>query len=680
MPRWLRIAFVATVSSGTFGFGCASTFADILVFSRTREFRHESISAGVEAIRTLGRAHGFDVQATEDPSVFSDAGLRQFDAVVFLNTTGDVLDLDEQAAFERYIHAGGGFVGVHAAADTEYSWSFFLRLVGATFLSHDAVQPGTLRVEDRGHPASANLPDSWIVTDEWYNFRASPSGKVHVLASLVETSVTGGRMGADHPIAWYREFEGGRSFYTARGHTAESFAEPAFRDHLLGGISWAMGAAEARPATPLPDASGLRTVVLDGAVSRGMELDVASDGRVFFVERRGLIKLWDPETRQTSIVGSISVHSNDEDGLIGLVLDPGFADNGWLYLFYSAVSVPEQRVARFSLVDGAIEAASERVLLRIPVQRGCCHAAGSLEFAPDGNLFISVGDNTNPFDSNGFAPIDERPGRELSDAQRSAANTDDLRGKILRIRPQSDGTYAVPPGNLFPADGSAGRPEIFVMGCRNPFRFGIHPVTGWLYWGDVGPDAQAAESTRGPAGHDELNLAPTAGNFGWPYFVADNQAYRAHDFATGATGDTFVVSAPVNLSINNTGARVLPPAQGALIFYPYVFTPAFPELGSGMRALLAGPVYQPPAGATRALPRRFEGAVIVYELMRDRFFDVRFDTGGALASITRLPDLGVHVPIDVSVGPDGALYILEYGPDDFFFPGVGRLVRVEGVP
>jgi cytochrome c len=294
-------------------------------------------------------------------------------------------------------------------------------------------------------------------------------------------------------------------------------------------------------------------------------------------------------------------------------------------------------------------------------------------------LYVSVGDNTNPFDSDGFAPLDERPGNAIGDAQRSAANTRDLRGKILRIRPLDDGTYEIPPGNLFPANGSAGRPEIFVMGCRNPFRFGIHPSAGWLYWGDVGPDADFEDLARGPAGHDELNLARAPGNHGWPYFLADNKPYRAHDFATGATGDAFVAAAPLNLSINNTGAQVLPPAQAALIFYPYRFTPQFPELGSGMRSLLAGPVYQPPPGATRALPERFEGALIAYELVRDQFFDVRLDAEGGLASISRFPDLGVHLPIDVHLGPDGALYVLEYGPNDFFFPGVGRLVRIEGV-
>jgi cytochrome c len=196
----------------------------------------------------------------------------------------------------------------------------------------------------------------------------------------------------------------------------------------------------------------------------------------------------------------------------------------------------------------------------------------------------------------------------------------------------------------------------------------------------VGPDATLADASRGPAGHDELNLAREPGNYGWPYFVADNRPYREYDFVTEASGEAFDPVAPLNLSPNNDGARVLPPARGALVFYPYAFTPLFPELGAGMRTLLAGPVYRRPPGATRGLPPRFEGALLVVEWMRDLLLDVRLDAEGGLAGIRPLPDLGLHLPIDLDVGPDGALSALEYGPDDYFFPGLGRLVRIEGVP
>ncbi|WP_305783484.1 ThuA domain-containing protein [Symbioplanes lichenis] len=218
---------------------------DVLVFSRTAGFRHDSIAAGTTAIRELGAANGFSVTATEDPAVFSTAGLANYEAVVFLNTTGDVLNATQQTAFESYIRGGHGYVGVHAAADTEYDWPFYGELVGAWFASHPAIQPADVVVEDRAHPATAHLPGRWHRTDEWYNYRTNARSTAHVLATLDESSYSGGGMGADHPHAWCKTYSGGRSFYTGGGHTVESYADPAFRTHLLGGIRYAAGRADA---------------------------------------------------------------------------------------------------------------------------------------------------------------------------------------------------------------------------------------------------------------------------------------------------------------------------------------------------------------------------------------------------------------------------------------------------
>ncbi|MEV8508683.1 ThuA domain-containing protein [Actinoplanes sp. NPDC051475] len=222
---------------------------DVLVFSRTAGFRHDSIPAGTQAIRDLGAQNGFSVTATEDPAVFTTAGLAGYEAVVFLNTTGDVLDAAQQTAFESYIRGGGGYVGVHAAADTEYDWPFYGELVGAWFASHPAIQPATVVVEDRAHAATAHLPQRWNRTDEWYNYRTNARSTAHVLASLDESTYSGGGMGADHPHAWCKTLSAGRSFYTGGGHTQESYADPAFRAHLLGGIRYAAGQtnADCRP-------------------------------------------------------------------------------------------------------------------------------------------------------------------------------------------------------------------------------------------------------------------------------------------------------------------------------------------------------------------------------------------------------------------------------------------------
>jgi len=213
----------------------------VLVYSRTAGFRHASIPDGIAALQALGAAHGFSVVATEDPNHFTDETLDQYAVVLFLSTTGDILDEEQQAAFERFIAKGRGFVGIHAAADTEYDWPWYGRLVGGYFKSHPPVQPAELRVVDRDHPATAHLPEVWHRTDEWYNYRQNPRGRVRVLLELDESTYKNGSMGDDHPIAWCHEFGGGRAFYTGGGHTRESFAEPLFLDHLLGAIRWAAG-------------------------------------------------------------------------------------------------------------------------------------------------------------------------------------------------------------------------------------------------------------------------------------------------------------------------------------------------------------------------------------------------------------------------------------------------------
>lgn len=234
----------------------------VLVFSKTAGFRHDSIPEGVAAVRELAARGGFAVDATEDSTAFTAKNLRRYGAVVFLSTTGDVLDDRQQRAFEGYIRHGGGYVGVHAAADTEYDWDFYGGLAGAWFQAHPAIQPATVRVEDRAHPSTAGLARTWNRTDEWYNYRSDPRAHAHVLASLDESSYQGGTMDGDHPIAWCQEYRGGRAFYTGGGHSKESYAEPAFRQHLLGGIRWAIGEAQAdcRPENgyrPLFDGTAL---------------------------------------------------------------------------------------------------------------------------------------------------------------------------------------------------------------------------------------------------------------------------------------------------------------------------------------------------------------------------------------------------------------------------------------
>src|SRR6185295_1681809 len=215
----------------------------ILVFTRTAGERHASIGAGARAIENLGQDNDFGVDVSADASKFTDHNLRRYRAVVFLNTTGDVLNDGQQAAFERYLRGGGGFVGVHAAVETEPDWSFYTGLLGASAAATSEIASATVKVADRVHPSSRVLPEYWTRTDQWYNFGANVRGVSHVLATVDESTYEGGTMGFDHPIAWCKDYQGGRSWYTGGGHTIQSYSDRSFLGHLLGGIKWAAGAS-----------------------------------------------------------------------------------------------------------------------------------------------------------------------------------------------------------------------------------------------------------------------------------------------------------------------------------------------------------------------------------------------------------------------------------------------------
>lgn len=412
----------------------------------------------------------------------------------------------------------------------------------------------------------------------------------------------------------------------------------------------------------LPEENRFSKVVLDFNLDEPMELAEILGKGVLFIERKGAIKFFDFNTQHTTLIDSLPVAYQNEDGLLGLAIDPDFEKNNWIYLFYSPpTQEPLQRISRFTLKDYIFERQTEKILLEFPLIRKCCHSGGALEFGPNGLLYIGTGDNTNPFESNGFAPIDERPGRALWDAQKSAANTNDLRGKILRIKPEPDGTYSIPEGNLFPEGTPNTRPEIYVMGCRNPFRFDIDPVTGYLYWGDVGPDAGQSDSTRGPKGMGEFNQARQAGFWGWPYTRGNNQPYRDFNFSSKSSGPAFHPQQIINDSPNNTGMANLPPVQSSFIWYSYDSSQEFPWIGKGGVNPMAGPVFRKASHGTH-FPDYFEGKLFLYEWMRDWIYVVTMDENGAYVKADPfMPHSEFSHPMDMFFGSDGHLYLLEYG-------------------
>ncbi|MGV3686711.1 MAG: ThuA domain-containing protein [Daejeonella sp.] len=673
----------------------------ILVFSKTPEYRHESIAAGKAAIMKLGREQGFSVDTTEDGRYFTEDSLKKYKTVVFLNTTGNILNTPQQIAFERYIQAGGGYAGIHAAADTEYDWPWYGKLVGGYFASHPKIQAAVINVVDRTNAASSHLPKKWKRTDEWYNYK-NLNPDVKVLAYLDESSYEGGQNGTNHPISWHHAFDGGRAFYTGMGHTDETFSDPLFLKHLLGGIKYAMGNntvldySKASTANAPEENRFVRTVLTQGTLFEPTEMAILPNLDILLVQRRGEILLYKEQTKSISQVGSLNVYSktsvpgvNAEEGILGLAADPGFKENNYIYIFYSPTDTSVNRLSRFRFVNDQLDRSSEKIVLELYSQREiCCHTGGSIAFGPDGLLYLSTGDNSTPFDvpnqkftNKGFAPLDNRPGLEQYDAGRSSGNTNDLRGKILRIRVLPDGSYQIPEGNLFPPNTPKTRPEIYVMGNRNPYRISIDSKTNFLYWGEVGPDAANDIAERGPRGYDELNQARKAGFFGWPFFVGNNYPYRRYDYRTGTSGEAFDKLKPVNNSPNNTGLEDLPPVSPAFIWYPYAASKEFPQLGTGGRNAEAGPVYYSELFPKETrYPDYFDGKLFMYDWIRGWVKLVTMKPNGDYDSME--PFMGSTsfiAPIDMEVGPDGRLYILEYGKGWFSKNADAGLVRIDYV-
>jgi cytochrome c len=414
------------------------------------------------------------------------------------------------------------------------------------------------------------------------------------------------------------------------------------------------------------------------------EMTVFKDGRVMFLQRKGEIMLYEPKTNKIRQINKFNVWTKSEDGMMGLALDPNYEQNKWVYIYYSHPTESVNQLSRFEFHGDSVLTNTEKVMLKVPVQRQeCCHTGGSIVFDSKGLLYLSTGDNTNPFASDGYSPSDERPDRAPWDAQGSSANTNDLRGKILRIKPEANGTYSIPDGNLFPKGDALGRPEIYVMGCRNPYRISVDKKTGFVYWGEVGPDAGQDSVGRGPKGHDEVNQAKKAGFFGWPLFVGNNKAYNKYDFAAKKSGDYFNAEKPMNTSPNNTGHKQLPPAQKAFIWYPYGPSPEFPIVnvpsGSGGRNAMAGQVFYTDEyqKTDNTFPDYYNGKLFIYEWMRGWILAVTMDKNGDLQTIE--PFMGktrFNNPMDMQFAADGSLYLIEYGTKWFARNEEARLIRI----
>lgn len=458
---------------------------------------------------------------------------------------------------------------------------------------------------------------------------------------------------------------------------------------------------------PVPPDSAFDKVTIDRTPGEPIDLAVLPDNRVLHTTRAGEVRLHDPETRITSLAAQVPVYLHDEEGLQSVAIDPDFEENNWVYLYYSPeldtpaddpatpginegdaplTGTPEDfapfegyiQLSRFKLVGDELDLDTEEEIMRVPGTRGiCCHVGGDIVFDEDGNLYLSTGDDTNPFESDGFIPIDERPERNPAfDAQRTSLNTNDLRGKVLRITPTDGGGYTIPEGNMFAPGTALTKPEIYVMGLRNPFRIELDRATGQLFIGDYSPDARTADPERGPAGIGRWMAVEEPANYGWPICVSSTLGYVDYDFATETSGEPFDCANPTNTSIHNTGLTELPPITDAEIEYQFGASPDFPELGTGGIGPMAGPVYDGDATLKRdrtqgrppvAWPAAFAGKPLLGEWTRDwiKMITLSEDGDEVTAIDDVLDSLVFDNPMDMEFGPDGALYVLEYG-DGYF--------------
>jgi len=892
----------------------ASGEVTVLVFHGAADEQDDPVAAATEAIKDLGTQHGFAVEESTDPSVFSPQSLGAYRGVVFLSATGTELSREQEAALEAYIEAGGGFLGIGDAARAQERSDWFTGLIGTRpvgalpdpeevvevsasaenppneiaanlidgddgtkwlafeptawielqlaepaavtqyaltsandfagrdpqdwtlqgsadgqtwtdldsrsgedfpnrFLTRDfqfenteayqyyrlditanagddltqlaelqlftgdattepepiEPQEATVSVVDRQHPANDGLPKTWTRTDRWMNWAPNPIGEVHTIAQVQEKTYDPGEgeNGAFHPISWCRDYDGGRSFYTGMGGTADSYTEERFRSHLLGAIQWTTGMARGDCQATIGSNYEIERLTAknqDGQLDQIGEphgLDIAPDGTVFYIGKAacpsgpipdwddpnvglgcGTIHQWDPETEDVKLLATLDVFGNRgsggelvkaEEGLVGITLDPDFADNGWIYIMwmpYESIDV-ENRIGQRTVSRLTYDAATATIdldsrvdLLQWDTQiHSCCHAGGGMDFDSEGNLYVGSGDNNSSQGSSGYSGNNwtlDYKGVSFQDARRTSGNTNDLNGKILRIHPEDDGTYTIPDGNLFPESEDPGdktRPEIYVMGVRNISTLSIDPETDWLKAAWVGPDAFEPDPELGPAKYETATIITSAGNQGWPYCMGNRQPYRdrSNEDASILTG-WYDCDNLKNTSPRNTGLVDIPPARDNMIWYaPGGGGPVFPErddgsgvptydlddvtytqpyLRGGGQAIMSGPTYHRENVNTDsgvAWPSYWEDKWLIGdESNPNNRIAVTVDPDGIeeqapplfAEDLRHIIRAGAgsnelqHWMMDSKFGPDGALYMLDYGGGFFSLTDNQKLLRV----
>ncbi|MER7168847.1 ThuA domain-containing protein [Micromonospora sp. NPDC000207] len=631
------------------------------------------------------------------------------------------------------------------------------------------VQEAVVQVTDRQHPANEGLPLTWKRSDQWINWDPSPVGRVHTVAQVDETSYDAGLAGNGpfHPISWCRDYDGGRSFYTGMGRTEQSWtSDTQFRSHLLGAIQWTSGTVRGDCQATIAAnyrVERLTTTNTSGQLDQIGEphgLTISPDGSVFYIGKAacpsgpiaswdnpnvglgcGTIHRWDPETKQVKLLTTLPVMGNrgsgselvkNEEGLIGITLDPKFAENGWVYAFWMPHEsidrekrVGKRTVSRFTYDKQAdtIDQDTRKDLLSWDTQiHSCCHAGGGMAFDDEGNLYIGSGDANSSGGSDGYSGnnwTQEYAGISFQDARRTSGNTNSHDGKILRIHPEDDGTYTIPEGNLFTGQEEGGGktlPEIYVMGVRNISRLNWDPVNNWLTAAWVGPDAASPSPELGPAKYEHATIITSAGNQGWPFCMGDNQPYRDRSNTDASVlAGWYDCDNLKNTSPRNTGLVDIPPSRPSMIWYsPQGGGPVYPTRtdGSGLpsyvlgeetftrpwlrgggQAVMDGPTYHRSEVDTNsgvAWPAYWDNKWFIGDQSNsNNRVAVTVDPANVpeQGAPAFAEDLRAIIPggnggtqlqswMDAKFGPDGALYMLDYAGGFFSLHGNQKLIRI----
>ncbi len=785
--RWIGVALGCLLA--LLGADTALAQSKVLIYSGTVGYRHANATEAIQpAVVDLiqsklqaagitsdyrscngagtgaGTLPGCQNATTGNPAIFTAANLAQYDAIFFWqassrdrdDTTGERLFTDaQQAAIEQFARGGGGIGAMHASVTMgagQVTWPWWDApgdsAIGALMPGHsatDANNIATVQVSDRNHPSTKDLPDSYRFGDEHYTFSSNVRGTHHVLMTLDEETYNVGtgitRMGADHPIAWCRMYEGARIWASSLGHFSAAYLENGGDNnlikHLVGGVRYVAGTAGKDSDCGATVWTNFRRTVLADDLKGAIGMDIARDGKVYWTEigeqaiqSEGRLRMYDPQTRATSTLLTIQTradHQSSNDGVLGMALDPNFATNRHLYIYYSprqdpgcnsCLIVGHNLISRFTLTPRA------PLSWRAPSRRSCgsrrsrwatttrtgsrarttysAHVGGgSISFDSNGDLYIGTGDDVDPFGQGGnnYAPLDQRYPQRY-DARNTAANTNDLRGKILRIHPLAAGGYSIPAGNMFAPGTANTKPEIYAMGFRNPFTVAADPKhPGTVVVGEYGPDAGANSATRGPAGVIEWNRVTKPGFFGWPLCVGDNSAantYFRYTFPSGPSGTRFDCAATeiANESPNNTGLPNIPgPAVGADVWHkrtgdhPARF--AIPAQSAPQESV-TGPIYNYDATnpSTTKWPAYYDGAWFILDRSQNWWRETRVKDDGSgilrvngLFGSSQFGNPGHSYPIPVKFGPDGALYMATWGFDccraQLPTSTNGRLMRVD---